>query len=268
MNISGKIFIVTGASSGIGEVLSKKLAKKGAQIICASRNLEKLNRVVDEIEIQGGTAISIQTDITHIDQCQLLVEKTISRFGKLDALVLNAGISMWTPFESLNDVGFFRQLMETNYMGAVHCCHAALSHLKSSNGLIVNCSTGQALMGFPNHSGYAASKHALRGFLASLDIEMRGEIKFLDVIMGWIRGTGLRENAFGSNGEKLGKSKRDHTSESITIDDCTDSIIMGIERNKKVIYIPKKLRLIPFLNVFFKRFLNWKVSKAVEDRQD
>ena len=94
MNISGKIFIVTGASSGIGEVLSKKLAKKGAQIICASRNLEKLNRVVDEIEIQGGTAISIQTDITHIDQCQLLVEKTISRFGKLDALVLNAALSL------------------------------------------------------------------------------------------------------------------------------------------------------------------------------
>ena len=123
-------------------------------------------------------------------------------------------------------------------------------------------------MGFPNHTGYSASKHALRGFLASLDIEMRGEIKFLDVIMGWIRGTGLRENAFGSNGEKLGKSKRDHTSESITIDDCTDSIIMGIERDKKVIYIPKKLRLIPFLNVFFKRFLNWKVSKAVDDRQD
>jgi len=234
MNISGKTFIVTGASSGIGEVLSKKLAKEGAQIICASRNLDKLNRVVDAIKIQGGTAISVQTDITQVDQCQLLVEKTINRFGKLDALVLNAGISMWTPFESLKDVGFFRQLMETNYMGAVHC----------------------------------SSKHALRGFLASLDIEMKGEIKFLDVIMGWIRGTGLRENAFGSNGEKLGKSKRDHTSESITIDDCTDSIIMGIERNKKVIYIPKKLRLIPFLNVFFKRFLNWKVSKAVDDRQD
>jgi hypothetical protein len=97
---------------------------------------------------------------------------------------------------------------------------------------------------------------------------MRGEIKFLNVIMGWIRGTGLRENAFGSNGKKLGKSKRDHTGESITIENCTDSIITGIERNKEVIYIPKKLRLIPFLNVFFKRFLNWKVSKAVDDRQD
>ena len=100
MNISGKTFIVTGASSGIGEVLSKKLAKKGAQIICASRNLDKLNRVVDEIKIQGGTAISVRTDITQVDQCQLLVEKTINRFGKLDALVLNAGISMRPPFES------------------------------------------------------------------------------------------------------------------------------------------------------------------------
>ncbi|MBC8345918.1 MAG: SDR family oxidoreductase [Candidatus Marinimicrobia bacterium] len=268
MNLSGKTFIVTGASSGIGKVLSKKLATKGAQIICASRNLDNLNRVVEEIKIQGGTAISVQTDITQMDQCQLLVEKTINHYGKLDALVLNAGISMWTPFESLKDVSFFRQLMETNYMGAVHCCHAALPFLKSSNGLIVNCSTGQALMGFPNHTGYAASKHALRGFLASLDIEMKGEIQFLDVIMGWIRGTGLRENAFGPNGQKLGETKRNHTSQSVPLIECVQAIVSGIENDKKVIYIPKKLRLVPFFNVFFKGLLNRKVAKAVNDHQD
>jgi len=137
MNISGKTFIVTGASSGIGEVLSKKLAKKGAQIICASRNLDKLNRVVDEIKIQGGTAISVQTDITQVDQCQLLVEKTINRFGKLDALVLNAGISMWTPFESLKDVGFFSPINGNKLYG----CRSLLPRSPASFKIIqrVNC---------------------------------------------------------------------------------------------------------------------------------
>jgi len=267
LNLSEKTFIVTGASSGIGESLSKKLAQKGAHVVCAARRADKLDLIITGIKSQGGTAMSVPTDITDLQQCKSLVEKTIERFGKLDALVLNAGISMWTPFEEMNDVSFFRQLMETNYMGAVHCCHAAMPHLRSRGGLIVSCSTAQALMGFPNHSGYAASKHALHGFLESLDIEMRDEINFLEVIMGWIRDTELRENALGPDGQKMGENKRKHTSQSVTLDDCTNAIIVGIETNKKTIYIPGKLRWVPFLNVFFKAFLRRKVSKAVDDHK-
>ena len=267
MNLFEKTFIVTGASTGIGEILSKKLAQKGAHVVCAARSADKLDRVITRIKSQGGTAMSVTTDITDLQQCQSLVEKTIERFGKLDVLVLNAGISMWTSFEELNDVSFFRQLMETNYMGAIHCCYAAMPYLRSG-GLIVSSSTAQALMGFPYHSGYAASKHALHGFLESLDIEMRGEINFLEVIMGWIRDTELRDNALGSDGQKMGENKRKHTSQSVTLDDCTDAIIAGIEKNKKTIYIPGKLRWVPFLNVFFKAFLRRKVLKTVDDNME
>ena len=66
-----------------------------------------------------------------------------------------------------------------------------MDQLKKNKGLIINCSTGQALMGFPNHTGYAASKHAVHGFLESLDIELDGQINIMHVIMGWIRGTGV-----------------------------------------------------------------------------
>lgn len=268
MNLNEKTFIVTGASSGIGACLSKKLAQNGANVVCAARREEELDRVVKDIHAQGGTAISVPTDITKLQECEYLVEKTIDRFGKLDALVLNAGVSMWTSFEELNDVSFFRELVETNYMGAVQCCHEALKHLKANNGLIVSCSTAQALIGFPNHSGYAASKHALHGFLESLDIEMSGRINFLEVIMGWIRDTELRSNAYGSDGYKLGTSKRKHSSQSVTLEDCVAGIIRGIEGNKKVLYIPGKLRLVPLLNVFFKGFLRRKVKKAVDDQSD
>lgn len=268
MNLFKKTFIVTGASSGIGASLSKKLAQNGANVVCAARRIDKLEQIVSDIKSQGSTALAIQADITNLQHCQSLVEKTILEYGQLDALVLNAGISMWTSFEKLDDVSFFRELMETNYMGAVHCCHAALPHLKLSSGLIVSCSTAQALMGFPNHSGYAASKHALHGFLESLDIEMRGKINFLEVIMGWIRDTELRSNAFGNNGHKLGTSKLKHSSQSINLEECIDGIIAGIEANKKVIYIPRKLRWVPFLNVFFKGFLRRKVNKAVDDQSD
>jgi len=183
-------------------------------------------------------------------------------------LVLNAGISMWAPFEEMEDVSFFRQLMETNYMGAVHCCHAALDHLRSSNGLIVSCSTAQALMGFPNHTGYSASKYALNGFLESLEMEMKGDIHFLYAILGWIQGTNLRSNAYGADGQKLGISKRKHTKQSVLLEDCVNAIISSMERNKRTMYIPWKLRLIPFLNIFFKGYLTRKVTKAVNEHID
>ena len=80
-------------------------------MVCAARTADKLDRVITGIKSNGGTAMSVPTDITDLLQCQSLVEKTIERFGKLDVLVLNAGISMWTSFEELNDVSFFRQLM-------------------------------------------------------------------------------------------------------------------------------------------------------------
>ena len=114
MNLFKKTFIVTGASSGIGASLSKKLAQNGANVVCAARRIDKLEQIVSDIKSQGSTALAIQADITNLQHCQSLVEKTILEYGQLDALVLNAGISMWTSFEKLDDVSFFRELMETN----------------------------------------------------------------------------------------------------------------------------------------------------------
>ena len=266
MNISNKTFIVTGASSGIGEDLAKKLAHGGANVVCAARRANELHRVVTGILSSGGSGLEVPTDITDPIQCQELVSKTFEKFGSLHGLVLNAGVSMWSPFEKIESVDYFRKIMETNYMGAVYCCHAAMDQLKKNKGLIINCSTGQALMGFPNHTGYAASKHAVHGFLESLDIELDGQINIMHVIMGWIRGTGLRENAFGPNGKKLGQSKRKHNHESVSIDHCTDIIMAGIKSEKNMVYVPRKLRFIPFLNIFFKSLLRKKITKAVKDQ--
>lgn len=234
--------------------------------MCAARRANELDRVVDEIQSSGGSGLAVPTNITDPIQCATMVNKTLEKYGAIHGLVLNAGISMWTPFEKVKDLDLFRKIMKTNYIGAVNCCHAALDQLQTNNGMIINCSTAQALMGFPNHTGYAASKHAVYGFLESLDIENEGKLKIIHVIMGWIRGTGLRENAFGSDGNKLGETKRQHTNESVSIDQCTDAIMAGIRSKKKVVYIPWKLRFIPFLNVFCRSLLRKKVSKAVKDQ--
>ena len=168
---------------------------------------------------------------------------------------------MWTPFEKISDISFFKDVMDTNYTGAVHCVHAALPHLISSKGMVVTCSTAQAIVGFTNHSGYAASKHALHGFLDTLDMELDGKVLFLEAFLGWIRGTNMRSNAFGPDGKKMGETKKKHSKNSIDVDECTDRIIQAIIDNKKTVYIPWKLKLIPVLDLFF-----WKLSQKKNNK--
>jgi NAD(P)-dependent dehydrogenase (short-subunit alcohol dehydrogenase family) len=265
--LNEKVFIVTGASSGIGEELSKALALKGAKVVCAARRNDELERVCNSISSSGGSALAVQTDITDLEQCRTLVQGALAAYGRIDGIILNAGVSMWARFEEITDIEFFRELMNTNYMGAVNCCHAALPYLKEVQGKIVSCSTAQAIMGFPNHSGYVASKHALHGFLSTLAMEHKGEITVLEAVLSWIRGTNLRGNAFGPDGKKHGQSSRQHSNESISLEVCVEKIIHAIERDNTTIYIPKKLALIPFLSAFFKRFLEWKVNNKIDENE-
>ena len=262
--IDKKVFIVTGASSGIGEEICKQLSKKGALVVCAARRKDELDRVSNIINNSGGVCVPIQTDISVQTQCQNLINKTLEEFNQVDGLVLNAGISMWARFDDITNLDFFKKLMDVNYFGAVNCVHSALPHLKKTKGVIVSCSTAQALMGFPRHSGYAASKHALHGFLSTIAIENKKEINILEAVLGWIRGTNLRDNAFGPTGEIQKRPPKHDHKESVDLDQCVSQIVFAIEKGKRTIYIPKKLKYIPFLRAFATWYLEERAEKAVE----
>ena len=109
MTVNNKVYIVTGASSGIGEQLSKNLARKGAQVVCAARRKEELDRVCQAIESAGGSALAVQTDITALEQCHTLVQDTLTAYGRIDSIILNAGISMWARFEEITNIDYFRE---------------------------------------------------------------------------------------------------------------------------------------------------------------
>ncbi|SVB61263.1 uncharacterized protein METZ01_LOCUS214117, partial [marine metagenome] len=110
MKLQDKTCIITGASSGIGESLARGMAVQGATVVLAARRQEKLDQVAHEINNSGGKALAQETDLTDPNQCKSLIARTIEIYKKLDVLILNAGVSMWTPFEDINDVSFFEQL--------------------------------------------------------------------------------------------------------------------------------------------------------------
>jgi len=261
MKFKNKTILITGASSGIGALLAKECARLGANLIIGARSEIKLNDVKNDIMENGGKCVAIKTDITRPADCKQLVTMGVKIFGRIDILVLNAGISMWAPFTDIDDVQFFKDLMDTNYHGALNTIHPALPFLKESHGLIVSISTGQAIMGFPNHTGYAASKHALKGLTDSLECEMGDSVQFMDIILGWIRGTNLRNNAFGPDGTQIRDNKKSHSKESISVEECVEGIINGIRKKKRTVYLPWKLSLIPFVKLFFPWYLNRKMRQ-------
>ena len=209
----------------------------------------------------------IETDITTLESCENMISKAVSRFGGVDTLVLNAGISMWTRFDQITDISLFQKINDVNYQGAVNCVYAGLDTLIKNRGQIVAITTAQALIGFPNASAYSASKHALHGFLETIQIEMKDKVRISNVYLGWIKGTNLRSNALGSDGSKIGSGHHKHSSRAIDIDKCTTKIINGIKKNRSTIFIPGFLRFIPWARLFFRKWLFKKIAKVTSQEE-
>jgi short-subunit dehydrogenase len=267
--------VITGASSGLGASLAKKIVSYsfqpgtgGPNLVLFSRNFEKLQQVVNECKEKGGSAIAIQGDVTKHEDCKNLVDKTIKTYGSINHLVLNAGVSMWAPFEVISEPSLFYKLIETNYLSAVNLIHLFLPYLKKSKGMITAVSSIQGNIAVPNHSGYVASKHALTGFLNTLRMELKNTgVDIMLVKPHWLRGTDLRKNAFDKNGNKIGESKREHSKESISLEECSRKIIEGMIKRKRELVIPPKLKLLEWLNLIKPSLVENIVSGNVKEQE-
>jgi len=259
-----KTVVITGASSGLGASLAVAFAEMGANLVLFSRNQERLEEVESLCQGPGDPPIIVTGDIAQPDDCERLMASAISQFGTLDYLVTNAGVSMWAKFENICDVSIFSKIMETNYLGTVHCVYYALPYLRKSQGMIVAISSIQGKIGVPFHTGYTASKHAIQGFFASLRAELtENDIDILIVTPHWLRGTSLRENAFGKDGNVIGISSKKHSQESISLQKCSQAILNAASKRKKELMIPPKLKILPWLNLINPKIVDFFVKQKM-----
>ena len=264
-----KTVVITGASSGLGKALALELARTRANLVLFARNEERLNETKRLCQELGSCPLIVSGDVTLPQDCKRLIELTIDKYDSLDYMITNAGVSMWAKFEEVEDVSIFRKIMETNYLGALHCVYYALPYLRKSRGMIVAISSIQGKIAVPFHTGYVASKHALQGFLGSLRTELKGSgVDILMVLPHWLRGTNLRGNAFGKNGNIIGESKREHSKESITLERCSRDIIEAMGKRKRELVIPLKLKFLTWLNIFNPKIVDSIVSGKVSQQKD
>jgi short-subunit dehydrogenase len=202
-----KVIIITGASSGIGKACALEFANRNAIVVLASRNETELLKVESEIKSKNGTAFSVRTDVRNEADCRNLVEKTIKKYGKIDMLINNAGISMRANFIDM-DFKVIKEVMDTNFYGTVYCTKFALPYLLKQKGMVIGISSITGLTPLPGRTIYAASKHALNGFLNTLRIEhMKEGLKVL-IIHPFFTSSNIRKNSLTQNGMPQMESPR------------------------------------------------------------
>ena len=171
--LEGRVAVVTGASSGIGEACAVAFAAKGAKVVLAARRAERLASLVDRIERAGGEALAVATDVTDEAAVDDLFARAVERFGTVDVLVNNAGIADSTPVDEMA-LETWHKVIETNLTSAFLCSRAAFRAMKGKGrGRIINVGSISARVPRENSPAYAASKFGLDGLTRSLAIDGR-----------------------------------------------------------------------------------------------
>ena len=245
-DLQDKVVIVTGSSSGIGRALARELAQKGAQLVLAARRAEQLQETLQELP-NLDRHITVPTDITKEADCQNLIQKTIEKYGKLDVLINNAGISQTLLFEEYDDLERYHAMMNTNYFGTLNCTHAALKHLKASQGMIVAVTSMCGKLGVPHRTGYCASKYAVHGFLDALRTELIDTgVHILIACPGYVK-TEIRAVADGADDDPINQDAN-----LMTPDECAAAIREAVEQKRREVLVVSSfaVRLAPYLRWF------------------
>ena len=261
-----KTFVITGASSGIGEALALQYAARGENVVLAARSQKDLDRVASDCEKAGGTVIAVSTDVGDPEACKALMEAAVAKFGGIDVLVNNAGVSMRAMFRDITDLTLFERVMKINYLGSVYCTHFALPHLLASKGLLVAVSSLTGKTGVPSRTGYAASKHAMQGFFDSLRIElMETGVDVLVASPGFVD-SGIRTRALGTDGQPRGGDTSVVEPGTMSLEECTGILVRAIDGREREVVMTSKAKIGLWLKLIAPRIVDEIALKATRGK--
>jgi len=261
-----KVIIVTGASEGIGRALCLALAPQAPLLVLAARNQARLNDLQTEVEALGAKALVVSTDVTDEGACRDLIAKTVDQWGRIDVLVNNAGMTMWTTMEAMADLSIFERLMRLNYFGSVYCTYHALAHLKATRGRIVAVSSIAGITGIPTRTAYAASKHAMFGFFDSLRIELLDSGVTVTMAAPDFVLSQMHTRALGPDGQPLGQSPL-KTDKIMTARECAAMIVPAMEKRQRLLLTSTRGKLFCWFKGLTPGLLDAVAAKAISQKK-
>ena len=232
--LTGKVAIVTGASSGIGEATVLELASRGASVVAAARSVEKLEDLARRAAASG--VLVVEADVADRDSVEAMIGRTVEKFGRLDVLVNNAGLGLSGRIAELRPEDL-RYVFEVNTIGPLNCVQAALPHM-GGGGRIINVSSVVGKRAIPKVGGYCSTKFALNALSDSLRVEVadRG-VSVTSVYPGTTR-TSFRDNSRRTKDEKRGWRPKGVTPEKVA-----KRIAGAAEKGPRDVYVTASDRL-------------------------
>lgn len=172
-NITGKVIVITGASSGMGEATARGLAAKGAKVVLGARRTDRLDAIVRDITQEGGLAIAVATDVAKLEDVRRLVDTAKKTYGRVDVIFNNAGLMPLSPLESLR-IDEWDRMIDVNMKGTLYGIAAALPYMKEQkSGHVINVSSVYGHKVVATGAVYCATKHAVRAISEALRQEVK-----------------------------------------------------------------------------------------------
>jgi clavulanate-9-aldehyde reductase len=221
--LAGKVALVTGASSGIGEATAIALAAEGAQVAVGARRTDRLSALTDKL---GEQSLAVELDVTQEASANAAVQQTVDRFGRLDIVINNAGVMLLGPIVDANTEDW-RRMINTNVLGLMYVTHAALPHLLKEGGDLVQISSVAGRQARAGSGAYNASKWAVNAFSESLrqEVTSRG-VRVILVEPGAVA-TELQSHITHA-GSKAAIEKRIAESRPLQADDVARAVLYAV----------------------------------------
>jgi short-subunit dehydrogenase len=256
--LKGRVAVVTGASSGIGEATARELASRGAAVVLASRDAGKLEALRREISASGGRALAVKTDISDAGSVDAMVREAVEAFGSIDVLVNNAGLGLSGRVAELRAEDL-RYVFEVNTIGPLKCIQAALPRMPRG-GRIINVSSVVGRRSIPKVGGYCATKFALNALSDALRVEVadRG-ITVTSVYPGTTR-TAFRENSRRTKDEKRGWRPK-----GVTPGKVAEKIADAAENGPRDVYVTLPDRIFVAATMLFPSLADRLLSRWAKD---
>ena len=244
--------VVTGAAHGLGAALAEGFVRRGDSVALLDLDAAAAAERAAALEKHGAPVLGIGCDVTSSSDCTAAIGQVVSAWGGVDVLVANAGITHVGRVEE-TDGAVFRRVMDVNFFGAVHATRAALASLRERRGHVVALSSVAGFAPLATRAGYAASKHAVEGFFATLRAECEGDGLAVTLVRPSFVRTGIGRRALGPGGSPAEGDARSGVGHEISVEDAAGTVLRALSRRPRVVWVGREARLAWWVSRAFPR---------------